>query len=225
MGISIILWNIGYFIYNSIQFTQSIRYLIFLFPFLSLLGGFALSRVHIKNKLVKYSVFIVFLVWPLTFSSIYLFPNTRIQASRWIYDTIPNNALILAEYWDDPLPYPISVEKQFRIEQMNVFDPDTDEKWNKMNAQLKKADYYILSSNRGWGSISTVPDKYPRMSLYYSHLFNGTTDYSLLKRFIPAYQFFLPFHPEAWINNWLEEAFTVYDHQSVFIFKNNNKSK
>jgi len=223
LGISIILWIAGYFIYNSIQFTQSIRYLIFLFPFLALLGGYGLSSIKIKKQGLRYILFVGLLIWPLAFSSIYLFSNTRIEASRWIYKNIPNNSIILSEYWDDPLPYPVLSGKQFQIEQMHVFDPDVEEKWNIMNTQLQKADYYILSSNRGWGSIPSVPDKYPKMSIFYSDLFSGKTDYFLEKRFIPAYQYFLPFYPNSWINNWFEEAFTVYDHPSVFIYKNKNK--
>jgi len=220
IGISVMIWIFGYFTYNSFQFAKSIRYLIFLFPFFALLGSFAFTLIRIKNRMVFLIVITGFLCWPLVFSSIYVLPNTRIAASYWIYNNISNNSLILSEYWDDSLPYPVSSEKQYRIEQMKVFDPDTDEKWVEMKKQLQKADYYILSSNRGWASMSTVPEKYPKMSKYYIDLFNEKTNYTLVKRFIPLYQYFFPFHPNSWINYWFEEAFTVYDHPSVFIFKN-----
>jgi len=172
-----------------------------------------------RRKKVVYILVLLLLIWPLLFSTVYLQENTRITASKWIYEKIPNNSMILTEYWDDPLPLPVSVNKRYSIEPMSVFDVDTSEKWNKMRLQLAKADYYILSSNRGWASISTIPKKYPQMSSFYADLFDGKTNYSLVAKFIPTYQFLLPFHPKSWINNWFEEAFTVYDHPSVFIFK------
>jgi len=114
--------------------------------------------------------------------------------------------------------------KQFTIESMGVFDPDTPEKWNKIEKQLEQADYYILSSNRAWASVPTIPDKYPRMGQYYKDLFDGKTKYKLIQKFIPFYQSFFPFHPSSWLNNWFDESFTVYDHPSVFIFQNSKKT-
>jgi len=224
---AISLWVVGYFLYNSFQFTKALRYLIFLIPFLSIFA--AIGMVKIKNFLPrrqagKFQILFVMLllVWPLTFSTIYLQKHTRVQASEWIYKNLPNQSLILSEYWDDGLPLRIenAQGKSFKTEELHVFDPDSVEKWQKMNEQLNRADYYILSSNRGWGSVPTVPLKYPQMSKYYSNLFDGKTNYKLIKKFIPTYQFLFPFHPNSWFNNWFEEAFTVYDHPSVFIFKN-----
>lgn len=217
--LAITLWVVGYFLYNSLSFTKALRYLIFLFPFFSLFA--AMGMVKIKNFKFKILVVIILLIWPLLFSTIYLQTHTRVQVSEWIYQNLPSQSLILSEYWDDGLPLPIENVhgKSFKTEELHVFDPDNEEKWQKMNEQLKRADYYILSSNRGWGSVPTVPQKYPEMSKYYIDLFNGKTNYKLIKKIIPSYQFLFPFHPNSWFNNWFEEAFTVYDHPSVFIFK------
>jgi hypothetical protein len=35
---------------------------------------------------------------------------------------------------------------------------------------LEQSRYYILSSNRAWGSIIRVPEKYPQMSQFYQDL-------------------------------------------------------
>jgi len=152
------------------------------------------------------------------FSSIYLNKHTRVEASEWIYKNLPSGSSILSEAWDDGLPLPIvnNYEKQFTGEQLPVFDPDTPEKWQKMNKMLAKADYYILSSNRGWGSISTVPEKYPKMSKFYKELLADKNPlYKKIKQFDPYYYrfFSLP-------NNWVEETFTVYDHPQVMIYEN-----
>lgn len=226
--LAITLWVVGYFLYNSLSFTKALRYLIFLFPFFSLFAAIGISKavsykLSAKSyKLKTFGIVIVLLLWPLLFSTIYLQKHTRVQASEWIYKNLPDKSLILSEYWDDGLPLRIedAQGKLFKTEELHVFDPDNDEKWQKMNEQLKRADYYVLSSNRGWGSVPTVTEKYPKMSEYYVDLFNGKTNYKLIKKIIPSYQFLFPFHPNSWFNNWFEEAFTVYDHPSVFIFKN-----
>jgi len=226
---AISLWVVGYFLYNSFQFTKALRYLIFLFPFFSIFAAIGVSKaislkpLAISYKLKAVSIIAILLIWPLMFSTIYLQKHTRVQASEWIYQNLPTQSLILSEYWDDGLPLPMvnNQGKLFKTEELHVFDPDSVEKWQKMNEQLKRADYYILSSNRGWGSVPTVPEKYPRMSKYYADLFNGKTNYKLVKKIIPSYQSLFPFHPNSWFNNWFEEAFTVYDHPSIFIFKNN----
>lgn len=217
------LWAVGYFLYNSLSFTKAMRYLIFLFPFFALFAARGMTKI--KNFKFQILIAVTLLIWPLLFSTIYLRKHTRVRASEWIYQNLPDRSLILSEYWDDGLPLRVETaqDKQYKTEELHVFDPDNEEKWRKMDDQLKRADYYILSSNRGWGSMPTVPQKYPRMSKFYTDLFNGKTNYALIKKFVPAYQFFFPFHPDSWFNGWFEEAFTVYDHPSVLIFKNTNK--
>ncbi|PIQ72297.1 hypothetical protein COY13_01660 [Candidatus Roizmanbacteria bacterium CG_4_10_14_0_2_um_filter_36_35] len=225
----ILIWVVGYFIYQSVSVFKSIRYTIYLYPFFAIFAGIGANVIlnsfqdlRFRNKfgmtLVTIFLLVILLVWPLMFSSIYLNKHTRVEASEWIYKNLPSGSSILSEAWDDGLPLPIvnNYEKQFTGEQLPVFDPDTPEKWQKMNKMLAKADYYILSSNRGWGSISTVPEKYPKMSKFYKELLADKNPlYKKIKQFDPYYYrfFSLP-------NNWVEETFTVYDHPQVMIYEN-----
>jgi len=140
-----------------------------------------------------------------------------VEASEWLYSKLENGSLILGEHWDDALPLRVTnnQEKNFQIELLPVFDPDTPEKWKKINDLLSKADYYVLSSNRGWGSIMAIPAKYPAMSKFYKDLLGGKTNFKKIKEFKPYYYRFFEFP-----NNWIEETFTVYDHPTVIVFKN-----
>jgi hypothetical protein len=160
------------------------------------------------------------------FSSIYFHKNTRVEASEWIYKNLPNGSYILSEYWDDALPMSVANNygKTFSGVQLKVFDPDTPEKWQIISQELKKADYYILSSNRGWGSIPTVPKKYPLMSKFYNDLLAGENpSYKKIKEFTSYSKLEIGPPTDGWkleINDdWSDESFTVYDHPKVLIFK------
>jgi len=157
----------------------------------------------------------------LMFQSIYLRPHSRVTASEWIYKNIPNNALILSEHWDDSLPLPVSENsgKQYRSEQLSVFDSDLPVKWQKIRDQLNRGDYYILSSNRGWGSIPTVPERFPIMAQFYKDLFAEKTQYKKVIEFdsYPSLRYFGI--PIDFPDNFAEETFIVYDHPQVIIFK------
>lgn len=279
----ILFWVLFFVLYQSTQFSQTMRYFIFIYPFFAIFAASGIeylirklnsnhskrvsslsSIFHLPSSIFHVLFIFLLLLWPFMFSSIYINKHTRVEASEWIYKNIPNNSLILGEYWDDPLPIPIAQAygKSFQVELLPVFDPDTKEKWQKMNELLSKADYYILSSNRGWGSVTTVPEKYPRMSEFYNDLLvpcylerserssersehnNAWLDFSVasplrnddgcdnlvlgkykfkkIKEFNSFPSLCFVFRVLCFItfpDNWSEEAFTVYDHPQVMIFK------
>ncbi|MEK7633261.1 MAG: hypothetical protein AAB437_00260 [Patescibacteria group bacterium] len=232
----ILFWTLGFFVYQSLQITPTLRYFIFLYPFFAIFAGIGIEKVinyvlSIRwKKIICYMLyvtcFIFLLIWPVMFSSIYLHKNTRVEASEWIYKNLPSNSIILGEYWDDPLPLSVlnNYGKQFTIEQLPVFDQDTTVKWQKMNDMLSKADYYVLSSNRGWGSIMDTPIKYPLMSKFYNNLLtNKNPNYKKIKEFTSYPSLKYLGIPLEFPDQWSDEAFTVYDHTKVMIFKNEKK--
>jgi len=237
----ILFWVLAFFVYQSIQVVPTLRYFIFLYPFLAIFAAFGMNflmdyKVKIKGKQLIYpkiycyifigvSLFIL-LTWPVMFSSIYFHKHTRVEASEWIYKNLPSNSLILGESWDDSLPLSVlnSYGKQFTSDQLPVFDPDTPEKWQKMNDMLMRSDYYILSSNRGWGSIMTVPKKYPLMSKFYKLLLNDKLQYKKIKEFTSYPKFQILNFKFQIKDSWSDEGFTVYDHPRVLIFKNERHS-
>lgn len=222
-------WAVAVFLYESVQFVKVMRYFLFLYPFFSVLVGWGAETVLAKiGHGGKAAVLVaVCLIWPLVFSSIYFVANTRVEANGWIYTHIPDNATILGEYWDDPLPITVQYPppRSYRGDQLTVFDPDTPQKWEKINNQLQAGDYYILSSNRGWGTLPSVPQRFPQTTQFYHDLFNGKLGYALVKSFYPVYYpcRIFSFTCPRIMSNWFDESFTVYDHPTVFIFKNIRK--
>ena len=163
-------------------------------------------------------------IWPLMFISIYLQPHTRIQASRWIYQNVPQKSLILTEHWDDALPVSLAgMKRNYEFKELPVFGQDTAQKWQEMDQLLKQADYYILSSNRGWGSIMPNEDRYPQMSYFYEQLFAENTPYKKVAEFnsFPSLEYLgIPLTLD---DSWAEEAFSVYDHPQVMVFEKKNQ--
>lgn len=221
--ISSTLWVILFFLYQSSVFVKTMRYFIFLYPFLALFAAIGFSTIiQYKNKFVILLSALVIIIWPCMFLSVYTKPHTRVTASEWIYQHIPPGSTILGEYWDDPLPLS---GKSYTITLLHVFDPDTADKWKVLNQELAHADYLILSSNRGWGSISVDKDKYPLMSAWYRDLFAGKLPFRQVAKFTSYPSLSYLGIPLTMPDDFAEEAFTVYDHPKVLIFKNERKSQ
>ena len=127
---------------------------------------------------------------------------------------------IATEHWDDPLPLILGPETTgygYREEQLPVFADDNVEKWNEMSRILAAADYYVLSSNRGYGSILPLPQRYPYMTSFYNKLLNGQSNFELVGEFV-SYPT-VPILGFKINDQMADEAFTVYDHPRVLIFK------
>ncbi len=223
---AVIIWLIGIFIYQSTQFAQGMRYFLLIYPFIAIFAGIGtdyLYKLFIKSKYKNlYIALIVFisLIWPLSFSQIYKKDHSRIEASKWIYKNIDAGSVILTEYWDDPLPLLLEDNpKNFITIQLPVFDMDTDQKWKKINELLDKGDYLILSSNRGWGSITSVPEKYPIMSKFYKDLFKNKLEYKKIMEISSFPTFYLSGFNIKLDDSGSDESFTVYDHPRIMIFK------
>ncbi len=222
--------TIMFFLYQSTVVLKTIRYFIYIYPFLAIFGGIALAALwRIRQQKLRIGLCIAtgaaIMIWPVMFNSIYMYDHSRVQASYWIYENLPGETVLLSEHWDDGLPLMIPDQqgKIFIMDQLPVFDPDTPEKWEIMNSKLEKADYYVLSSNRGWGSITTVPERYPRMMQFYEDLFAGKTPYKQIAKITSYPSLRYLGIPVEFPDGWLEESFTVYDHPEVYIFENTSK--
>jgi hypothetical protein len=168
------------------------------------------------------SILFIITIYPLSFISIYNKPVTRISASNWIYQNISNGSTILSEEWDDGLPLYLSGGNpgQYKYNPVFMYDHDTPEKWLRIQPKINEADYIILSSNRAYGSIMKLPEKYSQTTKYYQSLFYETGNFIKVAEFTSR-PCFPPIGRELFCFNDdnAEESFTVYDHPKVMIFK------
>lgn len=226
----ILLWTSGLFFYLGLQYCKTMRYFLPLYPYLALTSGFLLNellkKIASKSKKLNLAAFFLLiatlLIYPFSFMAIYTRPITRVAASAWIYQNIPAKATLATEYWDDPLPLrlPAYPAISYPTETLSLYDEESPEKWHKINQQLAKADFIILSSNRLYGSIPKNPDHYPQTTQYYQDLFSGRLNFVKVAEFT-SYPCFPPIGPKLFCLNddSAEEAFTVYDHPKVIIFQ------
>jgi YYY domain-containing protein len=114
---------------------------------------------------------------------------------------------------------------------LHMAEPDLLDKQLRMMDVLNKADYLVISSNRFYDALPRNPERFPFSTHFYELLFEGETfNYELWRVFqspprlgpITLPDQALPHQNwPAWLNELeAEEAFTVYDHPTVYIFRN-----
>ncbi len=240
----LLVWILGNFGYSAGQFVPAMRYLLPIYPQMVVLAAFALLALwnggwrgaealgQRLGALYRYArpalpvmargalvaTVVLTTLWALAFTSIYRRPLSRIEASEWIYDNVPAGAAIAGEHWDDFVPFNLPdgrANNRFRTFLFTPYDPDGPEKLAKMMADLDQADYIVLSSNRLYGSIPRVPARYPMTTRYYDLLFKEQLGFEIAAAFTSYPSLFGIEIPDQ----GAEEAFTVYDHPKVTIFK------
>jgi hypothetical protein len=96
-----------------------------------------------------------------------------------------------------------------------VYDPDDETKLRKLHEALGTSDYYFLSSPRAWRSIGRLPDRFPLMVRFYDNLFAGRLGFEEVASFRAG-----PRLAGVELDDLeAEEAFWVYDHPPVRIFR------
>ncbi len=230
-------WVLLVFGYLGGGFIPAMRYLFPSYPSLVLLAAYLLARLwEARGRLGRVgaaaaaglvaAVVGATVLWALAFTQVYRQPHSRIEASRWIYANIPPGSVLAYEHWDDPLPLPIdgrNPAELYRGVELPLYNDDTPEKLygypnqpgSGLLDKLDQADYIILSSNRLYGSIPRLPMRYPMTTRYYQALFGGELGFERVRTFnsFPGL-FGLTVNDQG-----AEEAFTVYDHPQVDIFK------
>lgn len=158
-----------------------------------------------------------------------------IYGSKQALETSWDDALPLGVDRYDPYDYYTGV---FRSDlNFEMYWDDNQEKRERFQSVLDQADYLFISSNRQWGTTVRVPERYPMTAQYYRSLigcpeereitwcysvaepgtFKGALGFDLVK----VVQSNPRFGPFEFNTQFAEEAFTVYDHPKVLIFKKN----
>jgi hypothetical protein len=150
-----------------------------------------------------------------------------------------SRSVVSNESWDEGLPFPfLGVDPFGQLYTgltMEVRWYDAENKKQMFLDNLAQVDYIIVPSQRAIWSVPRIPLTYPMTMAYYKALFDGSLGFDEVAAFQSPFQFG-PLEISdvggtvAWnkkpvlplFNNNLlaaEEAFSVYDHPPVWIFK------
>ena len=201
-----------------------------------ILGGIASWLPRATVLAVLAAVLGTTLVYALAFESIYAAPHPAVAMATWIREHLPRGSLILREHWEEGLPglgdYP--------QRQLPLYEPDTPAKASLLASELAQAEAILFYSNRLYGTIPRLPQRYPLTSRYYQLLFAGElgfelvhasrssprlgpvslTDDTLSRPGLPRPPLLAnPGTPLTVDGGYADESFTVYDHPLSLLFQ------
>ena len=218
----LISWPLVYALIVGSWYAKFIRYMVPLLPFFCILAAWFL--IEIKNRWHRVGCDLLLLsiltttLYALSFMSIYAHENTRITASKWVFENVPSGSKILTEHWDTGLPVGVNGHNpsMYETEQLTIYDEDNSAKAGYYAEKLSGADYITISSRRLYGTLINLPEKYPITSKYYKLLFSGELGYNEVAKFT-SYPRLLGIELN---DDGTEETFQVFDHPKVMVFEN-----
>ncbi len=154
--------------------------------------------------------------------------------------SIQGSAVANEGEWDDGLPLRVDGYDGFGGIytpglNFNMYPDDTPEKLDHFIDVFDQTEYILISSNRQWGTLPRLPERFPMTTIYYRNLlgcppqdsigwcysvaqpgmFQGALGFEL----VAVFQSDPTLGPMDINDQFAEEAFTVYDHPKVLIFK------
>ena len=118
-------WTAVYFLWQSLQFNPTMRYQLPIYPLLAMMAAwFVLELAGLKVERFKrfnlpviaagilgITVIALTAIWAFAFHSIYLRPEPRIAASRWIFQNVPGPINVQIQkpggsFYNQPLAFP-----------------------------------------------------------------------------------------------------------------------
>ncbi len=246
----VLSWVVVYGAIMCSFYAKFMRYMLPIYPFLTLIGAsflLALVRHDWKvdysantslRRIVKYLPYAAIalvlggtIFQGLALLNVYSQPNTRIQASRWIYSHLKAGSVLTYEQWDDPLPVAVDGHDPSLYVQasytgpdgqpttgLDLYDDDTLAKAQMLARLLPTIDAITMPTERLSKSIPRLPARYPLTIRYYDLLFSGQLGYHLAAQFEN--------HPNLFgitlNDSGADESYSVFDHPTARIFVRDN---
>ncbi|HEY6286869.1 MAG TPA: DUF2298 domain-containing protein, partial [Ktedonobacteraceae bacterium] len=252
----VLSWVVVYGALTGSFYVKFMRYMLPLYAFLTLMAASVLiafvrysrKRIEGANSHVTRSAIVLLFVKTLPYAAIvivllgtmfqglallnvYSQPNTRIQASRWIFDHLKPGSVLTYEQWDDALPVAIDnhdpsiyhqasyVDANGQPQQgLDLYGDDTVAKAQQLAKILPTVDAITMASDRLDKSIPRLPCRYPLTIHYYQLLFSGQLGFHLAAQFEN--------HPNllgiTLNDSGADESYSVFDHPTSRIFVRDN---
>lgn len=241
-------WVVVYGAITGSFYVKFMRYMLPLYPFLTLLAATALLslaryrwrfELHTHKKwlqrlLLAFRFGLIGLVLAgtmfqgLALLNVYRQPNTRIQASSWMYQNVKPGSTLSYEQWDDPLPVAMGSNQPYEYLQasylnasgqqatgLDLYGDDTTAKAQTLANLLPRVDVLTMATDRLDKSIQRLPFRYPLTIHYYQLLFSGQLGFQLVQTFTNRPSLF----GITLDDSNADESYSVFDHPTVRIFK------
>jgi len=241
----VLAWIVVYGAITGSFYVKFMRYMLPVYPMLSIAAAVALFafvgrlgwseghnfvRFNRFVPLLRTSVLVIVLAGTmfqgLALLNVYSAPNTRVEASQWMYAHLAPGSILTYEQWDDPLPVTVdghepSVFKQATytsdgqaVTGLDLYGDDTLQKAQQLAILLPTLNAITMASDRLDKSIPRLPARYPLTIHYYQLLYNGELGFRLAKQFDNRPHLF----GITLDDGSADESYSVFDHPTVRIF-------
>ncbi len=239
----VLSWVVVYGAITGSFYVKFMRYMLPIYPFLILMAASVLvaimSSVRAKKQnltaILPYAVIAIVLAGTmfqgLALLNVYSQPDTRIQASRWIYSHLQPGSVLTYEQWDDSLPEAVDNHDPSIYQQatyldangqpqtgLDLYGDDTTAKAQQLAHILPGVNAITMATDRLDKSIPRILCRYPLTIHYYQLLFSGQLGFHLAAQFEN--------HPNLFgivlDDSNADESYSVFDHPTARIFVRDN---
>jgi YYY domain-containing protein len=175
-------------------------------------------------------------LYAVAYISVYQQPHTAVRTSQWINQNAPRGSVILTEHWEEGIPD----IGRYEVRTLPLYNDDVRQKLDALVTDLAEADYIVFFSNRLYGTIPRLPERYPFTTAYFRLLFGGGIGYELANvetayPSVAGINFVDDTYGRAGIPDpdsrmtpsglnvnlgFADESFSVYDHPKGIVFEN-----
>lgn len=224
----VLIFFFAQFLSQAVLFAKWTRYMVPFLPFAYIVEFIALKyltnalqKTKRKIKVAQYAFLtfitvVSFLYSFAFFTTVYLKPDTRVDALNFAKTNIPSGSRILSEVYDLGI---VPFNSRFSdILLFNFYDLDYSlNKQIELNQILNNTDYIILPSQRIINSRIVNADKFPIGNNFYSDLLSGRLNF--IKTYQTSCDFLckIVYMGDPVFN--VELTANVFDRPSLFIFK------
>jgi 4-amino-4-deoxy-L-arabinose transferase-like glycosyltransferase len=183
----LLMWALSFLAFTGALYAKPPRYLLPLMPVLTVYGArLILSlRAVTARRAVAFICLLATALHCLVFLTLYHRPHPWLAATAWFEANVPDGAVVAVEQWDHPLP--LQRADVYEVWEIPIFAEDSGQegldKWEQVDAILGDADYIVIASRRGYGSLSRWPERYPLTLRYYRRLFDGDLGFEVVACF------------------------------------------
>ena len=251
MDVLLLSWVLPLFLITGSFEVKFLRYMLPMTPVLLLFGSRMMftawdragaSGIRATLRPLVMAVFVIVVggtaFYAFSYMTVYGETHTAVRASQWIDENVPKGSVILKEHWEEGLPNLVG----YQVRELQLYNPDGINKTRQVSEELALADYLVFFSNRLYGTITRLPERYPVTSSYYRLLFTGELGYEMVnveatypellgvgfvedtfdRPGVPEPEALRDFTPSGLSLElgFADESFSVYDHPKVLVFQN-----